>query len=157
MTITKDQRALFEAAVVDRMKESGFLEIEIRTECLVRCDDGYQDEIINAGWHYWNAAVATTEPSKPVAEAVKVKPLYRHKARGTIYELVGIGMMQAANWEEREYTATDDPVAGVSVDMREVAIYRSVDNGAIWVRPIEEFNDGRFEPEAPLSGGEDGK
>lgn len=70
-----DQRALFEAAVVDRMKESGFLEIEIRTECLVRCDDGYQDEIINAGWHYWNAALATTEPSKPVAEAVKVKPV----------------------------------------------------------------------------------
>lgn len=67
-----DQRALFEAAVVDRIKESGFLEIEVRTEFLVRCDDGYQDEIINAGWHYWNAALATTEPSKPVAEAVKV-------------------------------------------------------------------------------------
>jgi hypothetical protein len=66
-----DQRALFETAVVERMKESGFLEIEIRTECLVRFDDGYQAEIINAGWHYWNAALAT---SKPVAEAVKVKP-----------------------------------------------------------------------------------
>ncbi len=55
-----EQRALFETAVVERLKESGFLEIEIRTECLVRCDDGYQDEVINAGWHYWNTAIATT-------------------------------------------------------------------------------------------------
>lgn len=51
-----DTRELFEAAVVARMKESGFLEIEIRVECLVRCGEGYQDEVINAGWHYWQAA-----------------------------------------------------------------------------------------------------
>lgn len=53
-----DQRKLFETAVVDRLKESGFLEVEIRVECLARCDDGYQDEVVNAGWHYWNAASA---------------------------------------------------------------------------------------------------
>lgn len=58
-----DQRELYEAAVVERLKESGFLEIEIRTECLVRSDDGYQDEVINAGWHYWNAAVAAQSPA----------------------------------------------------------------------------------------------
>lgn len=61
-----DQRVLFEAAVVDRLKESGFLEIEIRTECLARCDDGYQDEVINAGWHYWQTALRTAETT-PVA------------------------------------------------------------------------------------------
>ncbi|WP_259667247.1 hypothetical protein [Rhizobium lentis] len=59
-------RAQFEAAVVERMKESGFLEIEIRTECLVRCDEGYEDEVINAGWHYWNAALAVA--AAPPAE-----------------------------------------------------------------------------------------
>lgn len=59
------QRARFEAAVIERMKESGFLEIEIRAECLVRCGDGYQDEIINAGWHYWNAALASTPAPVP--------------------------------------------------------------------------------------------
>ncbi len=57
-------RAQFEAAVVERMKESGFLEIEIRVECLVRCGDGYQDEVTNAGWHYWNAALAVKEGGK---------------------------------------------------------------------------------------------
>lgn len=57
-----DQRKLFETAVVDRLKESGFLEVEIRVECLARCDDGYQDEVINAGWHYWNAAIAAQAP-----------------------------------------------------------------------------------------------
>ncbi|NTA80788.1 hypothetical protein G6L13_09850 [Agrobacterium tumefaciens] len=56
--IPQTQRDLFESAVVERMKESGFLEVEIRVECLARCDDGYQDEVINAGWHYWNAALS---------------------------------------------------------------------------------------------------
>lgn len=48
-----DARSSFEQSVVARMMEGGFLEIEIRTECLARCDDGYQDEVINAGWNYW--------------------------------------------------------------------------------------------------------
>ncbi len=61
-----DQRALYEAAVIARLKESGFLEVEIRTECLVRCDEGYQDEVINAGWHYWQAALKS-QVANPVA------------------------------------------------------------------------------------------
>lgn len=59
---TKTQRDLYETAVIERLKESGFLEIEIRTESLMRCGDGYQDEVINAGWHYWNAALSAAEP-----------------------------------------------------------------------------------------------
>ncbi len=61
MTATpQTQRDLFEAAVIERMKESGFLEVEIRIECLARCDDGYCDPVINAGWHYWNASLTAT-------------------------------------------------------------------------------------------------
>jgi len=64
-----ETRIRFEAAVVERLKESGFLEIEIRTECLVRVDDGYQDEVINAAWHYWQAAiVAVITEAKELAK-----------------------------------------------------------------------------------------
>lgn len=52
-----ENRTRFEHAVVERLKESDFLEIEIRTECLVRCGEGYENAVINAGWHYWNAAL----------------------------------------------------------------------------------------------------
>lgn len=55
----QSQRQLFENSVVTRLMESGFLEVEIRTECLTRCNGVYQDEVINAGWHYWNAALAS--------------------------------------------------------------------------------------------------
>lgn len=78
-------------------------------------------------------------------EPAETRILYRHQKRGTVYELIGIGRMQAENWEEREYTGTDEPMAGASVDMREVAVYRSVENpDEIWVRPRGEFEDGRF-------------
>lgn len=56
-------REAFERAVIERMKESGFLDIEIRVEALVRCGDGYQDEVINAGWHYWQAGIAAASPA----------------------------------------------------------------------------------------------
>lgn len=71
---------------------------------------------------------------------------HRHKKRGTEYVLIGIGKMQAEDW----YLPIDDdegiPVSHATVNMREVAIYRSAtDPTEIWVRPREEFEDGRFE------------
>lgn len=69
---------------------------------------------------------------------------HRHKKRGSEYVLIGIGKMQAERWCK--------PIggdAGPSIDMEEVAIYRSVDDGSLWVRPREEFDDGRFEPVSP--------
>ncbi|THV13758.1 hypothetical protein [Rhizobium rhizophilum] len=53
----RQQRDKFESAVVKCLHKSGFLEVEIRTECLARVGQGYQDEVINAGWHYWNEAL----------------------------------------------------------------------------------------------------
>lgn len=73
--------------------------------------------------------------------------IVRHKKRGTHYALLGIGKMQAENWRELvgEQMLVEGEEVGTAVDMREVAIYQSVDDFSIWVRPIEEFNDGRFE------------
>lgn len=52
-------REQFEAAVVERMKESGFLEVEIRVECLQRHGDGYQDGSIDSYWRFWQASRKT--------------------------------------------------------------------------------------------------
>ena len=73
--------------------------------------------------------------------------LYRHKKRGTEYELIGIGKMQTEDWfkllpGEGEIDSRDL----IDADMQEVAVYRSIiDPKEIWVRPREEFEDGRFE------------
>lgn len=74
---------------------------------------------------------------------VLVPKTHRHKYTGTEYVLIGYGRMQAEDWTDlRHYI--DNPLR--QVDMREVAIYRSAtDTNKIWVRPREEFEDGRFE------------
>lgn len=84
----------------------------------------------------------------PAAEPAKTT--HRHKKRGTEYVLIGYGKMQAENW----FDLTTPTLTEVS--MHEVAIYRSVDDGTLWVRPREEFEDGRFEPlsAAPVLGSE---
>ena len=58
------------------------------------------------------------------------RPTHRHVNRGTEYEVVGQGIMQA-------------PPAG-SQDEASVTVYRDHD-GKLWVRETAEFNDGRFE------------
>lgn len=58
-------REKFEAAVIERMKESGFLEVEIRVECLGRHGEGYDDPSVDAYWHFWQAAAASVVVTLP--------------------------------------------------------------------------------------------
>lgn len=63
-------RGEFEASVIKRMKESGFLEVEIRVECLGRSGDGYSDSSVDTYWHYWQESravitIAMPEPKMP--------------------------------------------------------------------------------------------
>lgn len=58
-------RKQFEAAVIERMKESGYLEVEIRVECLQRHGDGYQDGSVDAYWHFWITALGSVVVDLP--------------------------------------------------------------------------------------------
>lgn len=83
------------------------------------------------------------------------QPTHRHKKTGGDYMLVGVGRMQTKWWVD--WLGQPSPDDGTTVDMREVTIYQGAD-GKLWVRPVEEFNDGRFEGPQPVRGdhGSDG-
>lgn len=54
---------------------------------------------------------------------------YVHKKRGTEYELIGTAQVRAT-----------EPLTDYEV----VVVYKSVDDGQLWVRRRSEFCDGRF-------------
>lgn len=61
---------------------------------------------------------------------------WRHKKRGTVYEIITtMASFQCAAAPEIEANFEDDVFT----------VYKNVETGAIWVRPTEEFMDGRFE------------
>ncbi|QSL90500.1 hypothetical protein [Pseudomonas atacamensis] len=55
-------RELFEAAIIERFKESGFLEVEIRVECLARDGEGYYDPLISIAWWAWQQSATCVVP-----------------------------------------------------------------------------------------------
>lgn len=73
------------------------------------------------------------------------RPTHRHVKRGSEYQLLGMGKMQAKDWR------AGGKALLYPVDMTAVAIYQAKD-GSLWVRPREEFEDGRFAPLPPEPG-----
>ncbi|PYE86890.1 DUF1653 domain-containing protein [Phyllobacterium leguminum] len=61
-------------------------------------------------------------------------PTHLHRKRGSTYQVTGIALVQ-----------TDSGLR----DMDAVVLYRGED-GRLWVRGVEEFIDGRFEPIDPV-------
>jgi hypothetical protein len=105
-----------------------------------------RDELVVAlEWAWHGVALQSAADTPPPVTHVAGR--YRHKKRGSEYELIGYGKMQVEDWKypHRYIDMGEHETDMLSVDMREVAIYRSVDDGSLWVRPREEFEDGRFE------------
>lgn len=60
---------------------------------------------------------------------MEIKGSWRHKKRGSTYVVMDVALLQ-----------TDKPVT----DMTPMVVYMAGD-GTMWVRPKDEFLDGRFE------------
>lgn len=91
-------------------------------------------------------AIAAYQRQAFVFSVMNVPVIYRHKKRGTEYELVGFAKLQSSDLFERGYNDTWMTYNYEPLDMIDVVIYRSVaDSEEVWVRPKSEFYDGRFE------------
>jgi hypothetical protein len=84
-------RPAFEKAVIERLKEGGFLEVEIRVECLPRDGEGYYDGSVNAYWHFYKqsrADLVVELPAKTVAnQAWSADAQREENARASSYNL----------------------------------------------------------------------
>jgi hypothetical protein len=72
---------------------------------------------------------------------------YKHRKRGSYYELLGHAKMQIGEETLSGHVTTQaDTLSLVAVLERKLfVVYRAVKDDSLWVRPETEFFDGRFE------------
>lgn len=84
-------RPSFEKAVIERLKEGGYLEVEIRVECLSRDGEGYYDGSVNAYWQFYKQSrtdLVVTLPAKAVPnQAWSADAQREENARASSYNL----------------------------------------------------------------------
>ena len=103
-----------------------------REELYKYSDPSRYDDAVRAALKAAFALFAPSPGTADIPEGEPVKgwhPTHRHVKRGSRYRLDGYGEIQ-----------TDTPLT----DYAKVAIY-SAEDGCVWVRPVTEFEDGRFE------------
>lgn len=76
----------FEAAIIERFKESGFLEVEIRVECLSRCGESYNDPQVAIAWWAW-----TQSRESLVVELPDEQPGYLYYAPDVVAAIINGG------------------------------------------------------------------
>jgi hypothetical protein len=96
--LTDKNRAAFEAEVIKRFQESGYLEVQIRVECLGRSGDGYQDGSVDAYWHFWNEGRADIKALRKDAERYRHLKSDAAKA-GSLIERLDCNVA-TKNWDE---------------------------------------------------------
>lgn len=69
----------------------------------------------------------------------KLPPATHQHRKGGKYLLIGFGKMQTEQWFEVGMDDVYLAPKNFTVDMRKVAIYRSVEDYSLWARPIEDF------------------
>lgn len=84
------------------------------------------------------------ETAKKALEGI-LTPTHTHLKRGSSYHYFGTGTFQTDSWVyPHQYVDMGEAEEDMlSCDMQQVAVYLEAD-GTIWVRPVGEFNDGRF-------------
>lgn len=95
----------------------------------------YEDAHIQMSWLVWQARAGIAPDTE----------MYIHKRRMSEYAFIGEARFQTDDWVKLGWTIGSGEGEYISVDMEPVSVYRDINDNSLWVRPLDEFNDGRFE------------